>query len=305
MGCLYGAHLSAVTDVTLIGHWPAQLAALRDAPLHITGLDGRTSQVWLDATDDADAVGPVDVALVLVKSPQTESAADDIARILAPDGLAITLQNGLGNQGQLARALGTERASLGVTTLGAALDGPGRLRLGGDGSTFFATRPDIDPLVDELAALFTGAGLHTVVTDEVMPLIWGKLAVNAAINPLTALLRVENGALLDSPRARDLLRRAANEVAAVASAQDIRLPFDNAAAQAEHVAHLTARNRSSMLQDVLRGARTEIDAINGAVVRTGEALAISTPVNRLLYDLVKALEDITTSQIEFAAEPLE
>ncbi len=292
MGCLFGARLSPHADVTLIGHWPQQLAALHDAPLYVEELDGGTSQVWLDATDDGEAAGPVDVALILVKTPQTEGAADSAARILAPDGVAVTLQNGLGNQAVLARVLGPDRVTLGVTTLGAALDGPGRLRVGGEGATYIATRPAIAPLIDALVDLLCAAGLHASTTRAITPLVWGKLAVNAAINPLTALLRVPNGALLDSPRARNLLQRAANEVAAVAQAQDIPLPYDNAAAQAEHVAHLTARNRSSMLQDVLRGARTEIDAINGAVVRTGEALAVSTPVNRFLHAMVKALEEV-------------
>lgn len=292
MGCLVGARLSAHADVTLIGHWPQQRAALHSAPLHMIELDGTERDIWLHATDDVDAVGPVDVALILTKTPKTETAADQAARILADDGIAITLQNGLGNQAILARVLGADRVTLGVTTLGAALDGPGVLRAGGDGTTYFATRREIAPLVNDLAALFAEAGLLTAVVEEVTPLVWGKLVVNAAINPLTALLRVPNGALLDSPRALHLLHLAANEVAAVAAAQDIVLPFDNAAQQAAHVAHLTARNRSSMLQDVTRGGRTEIDAINGAVVRMGEALAVSTPVNRLLFELVKALEDM-------------
>lgn len=292
MGCLVGARLSSHADVTLVGHWPGQRAALRERPLQVIALDDRVREVWLRAVDDVDDAGPVDVALILTKTPKTETAADQAARILAADGIAITLQNGLGNQMILARTLGAERVTLGVTTLGAALDGPGVLREGGDGATYFATRPDIVPLVSDIAGLFEDAGLHTVLVDEVMPLVWGKLAVNAAINPLTALLRVPNGALLDSPRALHLLHQTANEVAAVAAAQDIALPFDNAAQQAAHIAHLTARNRSSMLQDVARGARTEIDAINGAVVRAGEALAVSTPVNSLLYELVKALEDM-------------
>ncbi|MCD4684867.1 MAG: 2-dehydropantoate 2-reductase [Anaerolineae bacterium] len=292
MGCLIGARLSAHADVTLIGHWPEQRAALRDAPLRVIELDDREHDVRLRAVDDVDDVGPVDVALILTKTPKTETAADQVARILAANGIAITLQNGLGNQAILARTLGAERVTLGVTTLGAALDGPGVLRAGGDGATYFATRPEIAPAVSDIAGVFEDAGLHTVLVDEVASLVWGKLAVNAAINPLTALLRVPNGALLASPRALHVLHLAANEVAAVAAAQEIVLPFDNAAQQAAHIAHLTARNRSSMLQDVTRGVRTEIDAINGAVVRTGEALAVSTPVNRLLYELVKALEDM-------------
>ena len=134
------------------------------------------------------------------------------------------------------------------------------------------------------------------VAEDVDALLWGKLAVNAAINPLTALLRVPNGALLESPWAREVMRRAAGEVAAVAAARGIRLPFDDAGAQAEQVARQTALNRSSMLQDVLRGAESEIEAINGAVMRAAESAGVDVPANRLLYALVKALDETVSAR---------
>jgi 2-dehydropantoate 2-reductase len=122
-------------------------------------------------------------------------------------------------------------------------------------------------------------------------LLWGKLAINAAINPLTALLGVENGALLERPAARVLLRELACETAAVAAALGIRLPQADPAAAAESVAQKTAANRSSMLQDIERGAPTEIDAICGAIVRAGEQAGVPTPVNRTIWRLVKAVEE--------------
>jgi 2-dehydropantoate 2-reductase len=128
-------------------------------------------------------------------------------------------------------------------------------------------------------------------------LIWGKLAINAGINPLTALLRVPNGALLESTWARGIMGQAAHEVAAVAAARGIILPFEDAAARAEEVARQTAANRSSMLQDVLRSVPTEIEAICGAVIRAGEAARIETPANRMLYNLIKAVEESYSAQI--------
>jgi 2-dehydropantoate 2-reductase len=119
-------------------------------------------------------------------------------------------------------------------------------------------------------------------------LVWGKLAINAAINPLSALLRIPNGELLERPTARELMAEAARETARVAAAQGIRLPFDDPAAAAETVAARTASNRSSMLQDIRRGAPTEIDAINGAIVQAGQQVHVAAPTNRVLWQLVKA-----------------
>ena len=124
--------------------------------------------------------------------------------------------------------------------------------------------------------------------NEADSLLWGKLAVSCGINSLTALLRVPNGELLKRPTATALMVRAANECTAVAHARGIRLPFPDAAARAREVAERTATNRSSMLQDILRGARTECDAINGAIAAEGRRLGIPTPVNEILWQLVQA-----------------
>ncbi len=291
MGCLFGARLSPHANLTLIGGWPEQIAALRLGRLRIVHPGGRTEYASLQATSHVETAGPVDVALILTKSPRTEAAARSAALILKPQGIAVTLQNGLGNDATLAAHVGAHRTTMGVTTEGAAVEGPGVLRFGGSGVTTLATHPAVDPAIRALADLFNRAGLDAEVVDDVSGLVWGKLAVNAAINPLTALLRVPNGVLLESEQARSLLADAAREVAAVAAAKGITLPFADPAAQAEAVAERTAANRSSMLQDVLRGVETEIEAICGAVAREGAALGVETPVNATLYRLVRAVEE--------------
>lgn len=297
MGCLFGAWLTPHADVTLVGHWPEQIQALRDAPLQITDWNGPVMQVHLRAVDDLSELGQVQVALVLTKAAGTRRAAYEAAHVLAPDGLAVTLQNGIGNLEILAEVLGTERAALGVTMQGASTGGePVRLHLGGTGPTYLAAHPTASALVDDLAVLFNRAGLPTQVVDDVMALVWEKLVVNAAINPLTALLQVPNGALLGSTWARQIMLEAAQETAAVAAAQGITLAIVDAGARAAEVVRLTAHNRSSMLQDRQRGAPTEIDVICGAVVRAGMKFGVATPVNRLLHALVKALEDQAACQ---------
>jgi 2-dehydropantoate 2-reductase len=172
--------------------------------------------------------------------------------------VALTLQNGLGNLETLTASVGAGRVALGVTTCGATLLGPAHARVGGLGPTYLAPHSRLD----RLASLLEAAGFEIQRVDDLQGLQWSKLAVNTGINPVSALLDVPNGALLKLPGLEDVLRAAVEETAAVA-------------------------NLSSMVQDVRRGAPTEIDAICGAVVREGERLGVGTPVNRTLWHLVR------------------
>jgi 2-dehydropantoate 2-reductase len=223
--------------------------------------------------------------LVLVKAWQTERAANQLRDCLADDGLAVTLQNGLGNRETLMQSLGPARVALGVTTAGATLLGPGSVKAGGEGPISIERNQALGPLE---AALQT-AGFDVRVVNDAQSLVWGKLVINAAINPLTALLKVPNGELLERPSAREVMIELARETARVASAEGVELPFEDPVVAAEDVARRTAANQSSMLQDVLRGAPTEIDSICGAVVKYGEIHHISTPVNWGCWKLVRSL----------------
>ncbi|OGO40917.1 MAG: hypothetical protein A2Z03_03175, partial [Chloroflexi bacterium RBG_16_56_8] len=228
-------------------------------------------------------------ALVLVKAWQTERAARQLVDCLADDGLAVTLQNGLGNREMLAkylnRASTPARVALGVTTTGATLLGPGLARMGGEGLISLERHPAIDPLEQALRS----AKFNVQIVADAQALMWGKLVINAAINPLTALLRVSNGELLMRPAAREVMGALARETAAVAEAEKVTLPFLDPVVAAENVAHDTAANHSSMFQDVRRGAPTEIDAICGAVTQRGEQRGVPTPVNHACWKLVQAL----------------
>jgi 2-dehydropantoate 2-reductase len=225
-------------------------------------------------------------SLVLVKSWQTERAARQLSGCLDPEGVALTLQNGMGNQEKLAQVLGAKRVSLGVTTIGATLLGPGRVAQAGEGVISLSTYPLLAPLVN----LLRSASFVIENEPDTNALLWGKLVINAAINPLTALLRVDNGQLLARSSARFLMQAAVREAASVAVAQGIRLPYPDPVIATESIARRTATNRSSMLQDVLRGAPTEIDAICGAIVQAGEMTGVPTPIIRTLWQLVRSLE---------------
>ncbi len=301
LGTLFAVRLSqAGYNVTMLGTWREGIASLQKDGARLVDSNRNETRFKVHATDDPRKCAGAKHALVLVKAWQTERAARQLSECLADDGLAVTLQNGIGNYETLAQILNRQtsevssdfrslnsRVALGSTTTGATLIAPGVARAGGEGIVSIQRHPAI-PAIE---AALTSAKFNVHLVEDAQSLVWGKLVINAAINPLTALLRVPNGELLNRPSAREMMAALAREVAEVARAENIKLPFDDPAAMAEEVARKTAANQSSMLQDVLRNAKTEIDAICGAVTRTGEKHGIETPANLACWKLIRALSN--------------
>ena len=286
LATLFAARLArAGESVTMLGTWQAGLLALRQEGARLMDARGSVQAFSIRATDDPRQCTDVRYAVVLVKSWQTARAAGQLADCLDANSLAITLQNGLGNRETLARVLGTSRVALGSTTTGATLLGPGLVRAGGEGTVSIEEHAAAHGLAQSLQA----AGFRVEVVQDARSLVWSKLVINSAINPLTALLRVPNGQLLERPAARGLLRALAEETASVAVAEKVTLSSGDLVRMVEDVARRTAANHSSMFQDILRGAPTEIDAICGAVARAGQQHNIPTPINRACWQLVEAL----------------
>ncbi len=202
MACLFAARLAAAgVPFTMLGNWPEGIQALQQNGVRFVDTDGSQKTYSVRVTDrPADCNGAL-FAVVLVKSWQTERAARQLKMCLSPDGTALTLQNGLGNREILAKELGAQRVALGVTTLGANLLGPGQVRPAGEGVTTLSAHPRLAPLADWLRK----AGFLVEYAPDANALLWGKLVINAAINPLTALLNVPNGELLARPTAHALM----------------------------------------------------------------------------------------------------
>jgi 2-dehydropantoate 2-reductase len=276
MASLFAARLvrNGSAEVTLAGTWTEALDAIRRDGITVKDDSGRWSVPVAVATLP-DTGQSADFVLVLVKSAKTASIAEIAARALAPGGMVVTLQNGLGNREVLAAAAGPDRVAIGVTTVGSTLLGPGRVRAAPGGIVLGAQDPA--PL-RRLVQVFRAAGIETEVVPDLGRLVWQKLAVAASINPVASLLGVANGVVVSSAGGRERVAAAAREVGAVAAAQGIDLQAD-AAALAFSVATRTAGNRCSMLQDMDRGVLTEIDALCGAVVAEGQRLGVATPVN--------------------------
>ena len=270
----------AILGMGAIGHVVAR--ALRE----------RAELVEVDRTNAPlrDGEAPVDAAIVTTKTPGTAWAAGIAAKILAPDGVALTIQNGLGNYETLVEHVGRARAAVGVIYVGAQLQngelratGPGKVELGRPSAA--KSRANLD----ELGRLLREGGMDVTVVDDAWPAVWRKVVTNAAVNPLTALIRRTNADLLaDAPASRvaDCLAR---EVARVATASGVRIGEDEAVKQWRAMAALTGANRSSMLQDVEAGRPTEIDAISGAVAREGERRGVAAPLNQAMTLLVASL----------------
>ena len=287
LACLFAARLaSAGIEVCMLGSWQDGLSALRQYGVRLVDLEGNSHQFPVDVLEDPGGRQQYSRAFVLVKSWQTERAAKQLNECLTTNGVALTLQNGYGNYEILKEILGEERVALGVTTVGAKMLEPGYVQFSGAGKVMVGGHKRLDDLVEQLSR----AGFEVEMILDPESVLWGKLVINAAINPLTALLRVPNGDLLKRPSARALMSETVFEVVEVAKALGVNLPYANPVEMVESVALNTAANISSMLQDVRRGTPTENEAISGAIIRLGESSGIETPVNRMLWRLIKSLD---------------
>ncbi len=286
LATFFAARLAASgLAVTMLGTWPAGLRALQSKGACISQDADTPIQCFpIRVVDSPAACLGTRWALVLVKAWQTQRAAQQLSTCLAPDGITLTLQNGLGNQEILRDALGANRVAIGITTLGARLIKPGLVCPANKGKIILEANPQLTPLVKILRS----ANFELEIKANMSTIIWHKLAINAAINPITALLGLPNGALLSNASASALMLAAGREVVDVARALGFNLDPQEIEKRIKDVALLTKGNHSSMLQDIARGAQTEIDAICGVVCRAGQEIGVPTPINLTLWQLIEA-----------------
>ena len=296
MGSAFAAHLArSGADVVLIGRGSAHVAALARHPLLVDPPDGPSWSVEVPVAGHSGDVpaGSVDALLVLTKAYDLPEAVASAAHVLAADGIAVPLQNGLGTDVPTADVFGDERVLVGITTVGAAQQGPGRISV----STATATGASVTdigatgrakgplPRGRELAATLTAAGLPTRVSPRVDELIWGKLAL-AAMSPLSSVLRVTVAEVWRTPEGRGLVERMFHEVADVAEAEGVRLDRARAWAHAAQTFAGTGAHYTSMCTDVRNGRRTELSSMGGAVARLGAEHGIPVPAHDTVLGLL-------------------
>ncbi|ABK18431.1 ketopantoate reductase family protein [Syntrophobacter fumaroxidans] len=292
MGSLLGARLSGTSaTVSLLSTNREHIRAVSGDGLVIEELDGSIVPYRLSAFHSPrDVPGTADLVIVMVKSYATRDAVGSITDCCGASTVFLTLQNGIGNWENIAAVVDRKKVLVGSTAQGSTLVRPGRIRHGGNGATFIGEiGVPASERVREIVELFRSAGLVTEPSDHVERLIWEKLMVNAGINAITALTGIRNGVIADFASASSICRAAVEEALPVARAKGFEMGPETVD-RVLSVARATAINRSSMGQDVDRKKRTEIDAINGAIVAFGEQCGIPTPVNRTLTGLVKTLE---------------
>lgn len=289
MGCLYGGKLSTVAEhqVVLLDVWKEHIDAVNESGLYMEEGEELLNYRQLTATSDAASVGEVDLAMIFVKSTLTEEAVANNQAVFGEKTIALTLQNGLGNIERIASKIKPENIIAGTTAHGATMLGAGRVCHAGVGKTMIGELSGVSSeRIQEIAAVFTAAGLEIEISGNVLGLIWDKLIVNVGINALTGITRLTNGELLAFPEIEVLLEGAIKEAVAVANAKGVALGFADPIAHTKAVCKATATNKSSMLQDIINHKRTEIEMINGAIVREGKIHGVATPVNQVLTNLI-------------------
>ena len=290
MGGLFGGLLAfSGEDVWLVDIQREQADVIRSVGLTLEEGD-KLQIIGVNATHDVMSLGKADLVIFFVKTYHTERAVSDALALEKEDTIFLTLQNGLGNEEVLCKRINRKKVMLGVTGQGATFLGPGHVRHAGRGKTFIGELDqEVSDRAIQVAKMFREADIDTEVSANIHELIWDKLLVNVGINALTALTELKNGQLLDYPETLRVMEVLVSEAAEVARQKGVRIEGDPIE-KVKAVAEATKGNRSSMGQDIDFRRKTEIDAINGAVVREAKRLGIPVPYNEVVTDLIKAIE---------------
>ena len=320
VGCYYGGMLArAGVPATLIGR-PSHVEAMRRDGLRLTTA-AFDEHVGVDASTEVAAAAGAALVLVCVKSTDTESTGAELAPRLAPGARVLSLQNGVDNAPRLAAVLGRPVAPA-VVYVATEMAGPGHVRHLGRGELVIpsdigaasstdvaegvdaranaAAAPASVPLEDagfrsaDIVALFARAGVPVELSDNVLGALWGKLLLNCGYNAISAITDTPYGRMVTLPGIAQTVHDAVAECLAVAAALEVTIPGD-VWASVERIASTMPGQVSSTCQDLRRGKPSEIDHLNGYVVRQAERLGIAVPLNRALHALVKALEAKTAA----------
>jgi 2-dehydropantoate 2-reductase len=284
VGCYYGGMLArAGHEVVLIAR-PQHVQAIARGGLRMetTTFDER---VRLAASSEPSAVQGAKLVLFCVKSTDTESAGALLRPHLAPDALVLCLQNGVDNADRLRTVLPQHAVAAAVVYVATEMAGPGHVRHHGRGELVIEPSSASEAVAQALIA----AGVPTEISSNVRGALWAKLILNCAYNAISAITQLPYGKTVAGDGVKDVMRDVVAECLAVAQAEGVQVAGDVHAAVAK-LADSMPSQYSSTAQDLARGKRSEIDYLNGLIVRRGEALGIATPANRVLWALVKLVE---------------
>jgi len=290
MGCLYGSNLARIGEqVTMIDIWEEHVNQMRAKGLEMDGLHGKFI-ASVTATTDPTLAPKADIALICVNSYSTRDAAHAAKILLKDSGCAVTLQNGLGNVEILTEVLGPERVMAGLTFHSAELAGPGKVIHTNHGPTYLG---ELDrsrsPRLAVLNDLMERACMEPVLVEDIIATMWGKFVHNCGINAVCAITGLRPGHIQEVPEVDEFQTRIIHEALALVKAKGITLPEAN---PLETIKAYCAKkfHKVSMVQHLERGRLTEIDSLNGYIVRESKKLGLPCPYNESLTSLIKGLQ---------------
>ena len=301
IGLLFYFFLSRkVKDLILLDKDKRRALLLRNKGLTVVK-NSKSYKINVNITAQPQELEDRELFLICVKSYDTLEVAKTIKSISRKnkDYFVLSLQNGLGKLEVLSEILGEEKVLGGVTNMGSTLLSPGVIKFAGEGKTIIGSlKKKTVPVLREIRSVFNSCDIPTSITSDLEGAIWSKLLINIAINPLTSILRVKNGELLNNPHSSLLMQMVLNEAHRITKRKRIKLLYNDPQTKLEAVCRATSENISSMLQDILRGKKTEIDYLNGAIYKLGESLKIPTPLNFIFFKLVKSLEETSLKRVD-------
>ncbi|RJS83463.1 ketopantoate reductase family protein [Methanophagales archaeon] len=297
LGTAFGGMLAAAgNDVTLIGR-ERHMKPIRDHGLEISGIWGSHMVKNINAKSELNVTDKTDVVLLTTKSFDTEAAIRALQPHIHAQSVVISLQNGIGNEGTIARYVGEAHTMGGVVITGFEIPEPGEVNVTvtADTTKIGALNNKITPRLREIVAIFNDAGVPSDAVDNIQAHIWAKALYSAALNPLSAIFQVEYGRLAN-PHSFAIIEDMIHEAFEVAAAEGVKLLWTQAE---DYIVFLrakqipqTANHHSSMLKDIEKGKKTEIDFLNGVFVALGKKHGIPTPVNETIVRVIKFLEGI-------------
>lgn len=298
MGGLLAAFLvKAKEEVYLLDYDSARAKKIDEAGIKAEGISGEFT-IDVSATSEPKTIGICDLIIICVKAYDTEEAVKSIKELIGESTQVLTLQNGIGNVQIINDIVGEDKVIGGITSHGATVLGTGHIRHAGKGETIIGkTNGKVLGPIREIARVLNKAGFETKISKDINSIIWSKLIINVGINALAAITRLNNGRLLEYDGTKEIMRAAVQEAVKVAKRKRIKLVYDDPLQKVEGVAKATCGNICSMLQDILKKRRTEIEFINGAIVRQAKSLNIPTPVNEVLTNLIKTIESSYDKQL--------
>ena len=291
MGCLYGAYLSTKHDVTMVDSYLPQVEAIREQGITIIEKNG-TKRVFttVKAAVSGDVKEHMDLVIVFVKSTYTEDALAQNAGLFQPDTLVMTLQNGAGNDRKIEKYVAKENVIIGTSKHNAVNLGAGTSRHPASGVTTIGSNYGADDKVEVVRKVLDESGLSVAVSDDIQRIIWSKLLVNLSVNTFTAITETPIGYMIKNDYAWNFAKRLIYEAVEVAEADGTYFDRREALAMVHKVCEDAGDGYSSMYQDKKKHIRTEIDAINGAIVEQAKQYGVPTPYNTLIVDLIHAIE---------------